>query len=124
MANGSGRRMRTEGLIKALEYELKYRRRCLSLSSTASHRQLGKIVLSDDRVAADFTCARLMGLHRERVWHLDYAAHFVGTGAADRITLVAERLPERVVPFKGSPTVRVPAGAGSVALIEITEGST
>jgi len=44
-----------------------------------THRLLGKIVLSDDPVAADFTCARLMGLHPERVWHLDRAAQFLGT---------------------------------------------
>ena len=28
-----------------------------------THRHLGKIVLADDPVAADFTCARLMGLN-------------------------------------------------------------
>jgi len=46
-----------------------------------AHRHLGKIVLSDDSVAADFTCARLMGLHPERVWHLDNAARFLGHGS-------------------------------------------
>src|ERR1039457_767169 len=32
-----------------------------------THRHLGKIVLADDPVAADFTCARLMGLDPYRV---------------------------------------------------------
>jgi uncharacterized protein (DUF362 family) len=64
-----------------------------------AHRLLGKIVLSDDPVAADFTCARLMGLHPERVWHLDRAAQFLGNGGTDRITLVAEQLPKAAVPF-------------------------
>jgi uncharacterized protein (DUF362 family) len=68
-----------------------------------SHRLLGKIVLSDDPVAADFTCARLMGLHPERVWHLDRAARFLGNGATDRITLLAEQLPKTVTPFSVLP---------------------
>jgi uncharacterized protein (DUF362 family) len=68
-----------------------------------THRRLGKIVLSDDPVAADFTCARLMGLHPERVWHLDKAARFLGNGATERITLVAEQLPKNVVPFSVLP---------------------
>jgi uncharacterized protein (DUF362 family) len=68
-----------------------------------THRHLGKIVLSDDPVAADFTCARLMGLHPERVWHLDRAARFLGNGAAGRIALLAEGLPGRVVPFNVLP---------------------
>src|SRR4051794_17333421 len=68
-----------------------------------THRQLGKVVLSDDPVAADFTCARLMGIHPERVWHLDHAAHFLGNGATDRIRLLAEDLPSRVMPFNVLP---------------------
>jgi uncharacterized protein (DUF362 family) len=68
-----------------------------------SHRILRKIVLSDDPVAADFTCARLMGLHPERVWHLDRAARFLGNGATDRITLLAEQLPKTVTPFSVLP---------------------
>jgi uncharacterized protein (DUF362 family) len=68
-----------------------------------THRRLGKIVLSDDPVAADFTCARLMGLYPERVWHLDHAARFLGNGSADRIVLLAEGIPERVVPFDVLP---------------------
>jgi uncharacterized protein (DUF362 family) len=68
-----------------------------------THRHLGKIVLSDDPVAADFTCARLMGLYPEGVWHLDHAARFFGNGSADRIVLLADGLPERVVPFNVLP---------------------
>jgi uncharacterized protein (DUF362 family) len=68
-----------------------------------THRHLGKVVLSDDPVAADFTCARLMGLHPERVWHLDQAARFLGNGSANRIVLLAEELPERVLPFNVLP---------------------
>ena len=68
-----------------------------------THRHLGKIVLSDDPIAADFTCARFMGLYPERVWHLDHAARFFGNGSADRIVLLAEGLPERMVPFNVLP---------------------
>ena len=68
-----------------------------------SHRHLGKIVLADDPVAADFTCARLMGLNPHAVWHLDRAAHFLGNGSPDRIDLIAEGLPRRPVPFDVRP---------------------
>jgi uncharacterized protein (DUF362 family) len=64
-----------------------------------THRHLGKIVLADDPVAADFTCARLMGLDPYRVWHLARAAQFLGNGSNDRIDLVAEGLPLRTNPF-------------------------
>ena len=57
-----------------------------------THRHLGKIVLADDPVAADFTCARLMGLDPYRVWHLAREAQFLGNGSYDRIDLIAEGL--------------------------------
>ena len=68
-----------------------------------THRHLGKIVLADDPVAADFTCARLMGLDPHRVWHLARAAQFLGNGAYDRIDLIAEGLPLRTNPFDVLP---------------------
>jgi uncharacterized protein (DUF362 family) len=68
-----------------------------------THRNLGKMVLADDPVAADFVCARLMGLDPRRVWHLDRAAHFLGNGSYERIELVAEGLPQRTVPFDVLP---------------------
>lgn len=66
-------------------------------------RHLGKIVLADDPVAADFTCAHLMGIDPTRVGYLDRAARFLGNGASDRIDLLAERLPSTVVPFNTLP---------------------
>jgi uncharacterized protein (DUF362 family) len=68
-----------------------------------THRHLGKIVLADDPVAADFTCARLMGLDPRRVWHLARAAQFLGNGSYDRIDLIAEGLPLRTNPFDVPP---------------------
>jgi len=68
-----------------------------------THRHLGKIVLADDPVAADFTCARLMGLDPYRVWHIARAAQFLGNGSHDRIDLIAEGLPLRTKPFDVLP---------------------
>ena len=68
-----------------------------------THRHLGKIVLADDPVAADFTCARLMGLNPSLVWHLDRASHFLGNGSPGRIDLIAERLPRQDAPFDVVP---------------------
>jgi uncharacterized protein (DUF362 family) len=64
-----------------------------------SHRSLHRIVLADDPVAADFTCARLMGLIPERIYHLAQAAQFLGNSDPDRIELVAENLPRNLQPF-------------------------
>jgi len=52
-------------------------------------RRLDRIVVSDDPVAADGTCARLMGLTPERVPHIAEAAKFLGNMASDRIDQVA-----------------------------------
>ena len=66
-------------------------------------RKLGRIVLADDPVAADFTCAHLMGLNPLRVPHLAQAAEFLGNGASERIIHLAEQLPRSVEPFAVLP---------------------
>jgi uncharacterized protein (DUF362 family) len=66
-------------------------------------RRLGRIVLSDDPVAADFTCTRLMGLNPWRVPYLEDAAQFLGNGATERIEQMAEALPMTVRPFAVLP---------------------
>src|SRR5260370_41166598 len=68
-----------------------------------THRHLGKIVLADDPVAADFTCARLMGLNPSLVWHLDRASHFLGNGSPEGIELIGEQVPRQVAPFDWMP---------------------
>lgn len=68
-----------------------------------THRHLEKLVLADDSVAADFVCARLMGLDPNRVWHLNRAAHFLGNGSNQRIDLIAEAPPPRTIPFNVLP---------------------
>jgi len=60
-------------------------------------RDLGKIVLADDPVAADATCARLMGFDPLRVQHLSDAGRFLGNLKAERITTLGDR-PEPVTP--------------------------
>ncbi len=66
-------------------------------------RSLGKIVLADDPVAADFVCARLMGLNPGLIWHLERAARFLGNGAPARIDLIAEGIPRQILPFDVLP---------------------
>jgi uncharacterized protein (DUF362 family) len=44
-------------------------------------RPLGTLVLADDPVAADATCARLMGLEPDRVPHIHEASRFLGNSS-------------------------------------------
>ena len=66
-------------------------------------KALGRIVLADDPVAADFTCTRLMGFNPLRVAHLAQAAEFLGNGNPERIIQLAEALPTTVRPFEVLP---------------------
>lgn len=66
-------------------------------------RNLGKIVLADDPVAADATCARLMGFDPRQVRHLSDGSRFLGNQRADRITMLAEPLETRIRPFAVLP---------------------
>lgn len=66
-------------------------------------RSLNRIVLSDDPVAADATCARLMGLAPERIPHVAEGARFLGNLAPDRIVMLAESIPVSTTPFSVLP---------------------
>jgi len=66
-------------------------------------RELGRIVLADDPVAADATCARLMGFDPHRVRHLSEGGRFLGNLRADRITMLAERMEVPIRPFAVLP---------------------
>ncbi len=68
-----------------------------------TRRPLGKLVLSDDPVAADCICTRLMGFDPARVWHLDRASRFLGNGSLERIELISEKLLQRILPFDVLP---------------------
>jgi len=64
-----------------------------------SPRNLGRIVLADDPVAADCICTRLMGLNPLHVKCLAQAAEFLGNGDPERFVYLGERLPPAVQPF-------------------------
>jgi hypothetical protein len=66
-------------------------------------RDLGRVVMSDDPVAADFTCARLMGFDPYRISHLAQAAEFLGNGDVQRIEQLGKKLPRTVRPFSVLP---------------------
>jgi len=66
-------------------------------------RALGKIVLADDPVAADATCARLMGFDPLQVRHLSDGSRFLGNVRADRIAMLAEPVGTRIRPFAVLP---------------------
>jgi uncharacterized protein (DUF362 family) len=65
-----------------------------------SSRRLDRIVLSDDPVAADATCARLMGLLPERVPHIAETATFLGNFSFDRIDQLAVQVVFPSAPFQ------------------------
>lgn len=68
-----------------------------------SPRQLGCVVLADDLVAADATCARLMGLEPDRVPHIHEAAKFIGNSSPNQIEQRGEALQPLHVPFTVVP---------------------
>jgi uncharacterized protein (DUF362 family) len=66
-------------------------------------RLLNRIILANDPVAADATCARLMGLNPDKIAHIQAGSQFLGNSATDRIDQLGEsvHLPEasfQVVP--------------------------
>jgi uncharacterized protein (DUF362 family) len=69
-------------------------------------RAFGKIVLSDDPVAADATCARLMGFRPERISHIYEGSRFLGNASLALIDQVGENITSPVVPFAVVPEFR------------------
>ena len=63
----------------------------------------GKIVLADDPVAADATCARLMGFHPERVSHIREGSRFLGNASPFLIDQVGETVASPTTPFEVVP---------------------
>ncbi len=66
-------------------------------------RPLNRIVLADDPVAADATCARLMGLDPDKVTHIRVGAQFLGNSSEERIRQLAEALVPPQFPFRLVP---------------------
>jgi uncharacterized protein (DUF362 family) len=71
-----------------------------------SARPLGKIVLADDPVAADATCARLMGFEPDRIVHIREGAKFLGNVSPALIDQVGEVLIPPATPFDVVPEFR------------------
>jgi uncharacterized protein (DUF362 family) len=66
-------------------------------------RPLGKLVLADDPVAADATCARLMGFEPGRIVHIREGARFLGNAAPGIIDQVGEPVMSPAIPFRVVP---------------------
>ena len=63
-------------------------------------RPLGKIVLADDPVAADATCARLMGFEPGRIAHIHEGSRFMGNAHPVLIDEVGETFRPPTTPFQ------------------------
>ena len=68
-----------------------------------SPRWLGCVVLADDLVAADATCARLMGLEPDRVAHIHEASKFLGNSSPNLVEQMGELARQPEVPFQVVP---------------------
>jgi uncharacterized protein (DUF362 family) len=66
-------------------------------------RPLNRIVLADDPVAADATCARLMGLDPTRITHIRIGAQFLGNVSTERIDQLADAVCVPANPFDVVP---------------------
>jgi len=66
-------------------------------------RPLRSIVLSDDPVAADAICARLMGFKPERIPHICEAAKFLGNASTELIDQLSGLVSRPDIPFKVVP---------------------
>jgi uncharacterized protein (DUF362 family) len=69
-------------------------------------RLLGKIVLADDTVAADATCARLMGFEPDRIVHIREGSRFLGNASPAVIDQVGETVNAPATPFQVVPEFR------------------
>ena len=69
-------------------------------------RLLGKIVLANDPVAADATCAQLMGFDPGRIAHIREGSRFLGNASPALIDLVGETVNAPADPFQVVPDFR------------------
>src|SRR5215470_16208835 len=66
-------------------------------------RPLGRIVLGDDPVAADATCARLMGFDPEKIVHIREGSWFLGNAEPTHIDQVGDTVRPPITPFHAVP---------------------
>jgi uncharacterized protein (DUF362 family) len=69
-------------------------------------RPLGTIVLANDPVAADATCARLMGFEPNRVVHIREGARFLGNSSPGLLDQAGEAITAPTTPFQVVPEFR------------------
>ena len=63
-------------------------------------RPLGRIMLADDPVAADATCARLMGFEPERIAHIREGSRFLGNASTALIDQAGGTVTKPGIPFQ------------------------
>jgi len=63
-------------------------------------------MLADDPVAADATCARLMGFEPDRIVHIREGSRFLGDASPARIEQVGEAVASPTTPFGVVPEFR------------------
>ena len=66
-------------------------------------RPLGRLVLADDPVAADSTCAKLMGFDPDRIVHIREASKFLGNASDESIQQLGETVQRPQAPFQVVP---------------------
>jgi uncharacterized protein (DUF362 family) len=66
-------------------------------------RRLDRVVIADDPVAADATCARLMGFDPDKIAHIRETAKFLGNSSTAAIEQLAEPLTTPDIPFDVVP---------------------
>lgn len=66
-------------------------------------RPLGRLVLSDDPVAADATCARLMGFDPERIEHVREGSRFLGNAEPAYIDQLGDTVRLPIISFRVVP---------------------
>jgi len=73
-------------------------------------RQVGALVMGQDLVAVDATCARLIGLRPERMPHLATAGAFLGNLEQERISQQGEPLSRYATTFDIRPGLKALQG--------------
>lgn len=66
-------------------------------------RPLNRVILADDPVAADATCARLMGLNPHKIEHIEAGSQFLGNSSIVRIDQLAAPVQMPETPFQLVP---------------------
>ena len=70
---------------------------------SGTQRPLNRIVLADDPVAADATCARLMGLDPDGITYIRVGAQFLGNSSLHLTNQLAEPAARQELPFQMVP---------------------